>query len=89
MEPHEYAFETSHIVADTVGEPENLIFDMHDQTPEFKRAMGILSNKFGILRFELEPGPSSARKDDSEPKDVERQFRKMPTEITEVLQISN
>ena len=80
---------TLNIVVDTVGEPENLIFDMHDQTPEFKRAMGILSNKFGILRFEPESRPSSARKDDSEPKDVERQFRKTPTEIPEVLQISN
>ena len=49
--------------------------------------MGILSNKFGIRRFEFEPRPSNARKNDSEPKDVERQFRKMPTEIPEVLQI--
>ena len=51
--------------------------------------MGILSNKFGILRFEPESRPSSARNDDSEPQDLERQFRKMPTEIPEVLQISN
>ena len=61
--------------------------------------MGILSNKFGILRFEPEPGSSSARKDDRylprksqnslNYKNVGRRCRKMPTEIPEVLQISH
>ena len=116
MKPHEYRFITSHVVFDTVGESENRIFESHDRTPKFTRPMEVLSNNYGILRYEPELEPSNAQtdnryfsikshkrhndddEDDDEDNDedsleldykkVERRFRKMPTEIPEILRLS-
>ena len=102
MKPDEYEFAASHIVIDTIGEAENLIFDSHNRTPEFKQRMEVLSNKFGLLRYlgpELGPSKFNAREDDRyfssksqssfDYKEVERRFRNMPAEIPEVLSISH
>ena len=114
MKPNEYGFITSHLVFDTVGESENRIFESHDRTPKFTRPMEVLSNNYGILRYEPELEPSNAQtdnryfsikshkrhNDDDEDGDddedsleldykkVERRFRKMPTEIPEILRLS-